>query len=50
MLVQHSTLSQHRHCYMLKYCNGNNATCASETENGKPITASLTGEAQNTAA
>lgn len=35
---------------MLKYCNDNNATCASETENGRSITASQTGEAQNTAA
>jgi len=34
---------------MLQYCNGNNATCASETD-VRPITASQAGEAQNTAA
>lgn len=44
MLVPHSTLRQHRHCQMLQYFNGNNATCASETDNGRPITAVETGK------
>jgi hypothetical protein len=50
MLLQHSTFNQHRHYRMLQYRNGNNATSASETKYGRPITASQGGEAQNTAA